>query len=62
MAGKCGKTITGFNKETAKNLIIDAGAVFVNYDIEKDTVETAKEKLIGATSGGNEFSAVEGAL
>lgn len=58
MAGKCGKTITGFNKETAKNLIIDAGAVFVNYDIETDTVETAKKKLIGATSGGNEFSAV----
>lgn len=51
------KTITGFNENTAKNLMVDAGAVFVNFDIEKDTVETAKTKLIGATSGGNEFEA-----
>ncbi|WP_050607264.1 hypothetical protein [Clostridium niameyense] len=51
------KTITGFNENTAKNLMVDAGAVFVNFDIEKDTIETAKGKLIGATSGGNEFEA-----
>lgn len=51
------KTITGFNENTAQNLMVDAGAVFVNFDIEKDTLETAKDKLIGATSGGNEFKA-----
>lgn len=51
------KTTTGFNENTAKNLMVDAGAVFVNFDIEKDTIETAKTKLIGATSGGNEFNA-----
>ena len=51
------KAITGFNKDTAKNLLIDAGAVFVNFDVSKDTLETAKTKLIGATNGGNEFNA-----
>ena len=52
------KTISGFNSETAKNLILDAGAIFVGFDIENDTYETAKAtKLIGATSGGNTFEA-----
>lgn len=58
MATTCGKTITGYNENTAKHLIIDAGAVYVNFDIKTDTLETAKAKLIGATSGGNEFSAI----
>ena len=52
------KTITGFSENTSKNLMIDAGAFFINFDIETDTIETAKEKLLGATSGGGEFSAV----
>lgn len=51
------KTITGFNENTAKNLMVDAGAFFVNFDMEKDTIETAKTKILGATSGGGEFEA-----
>lgn len=48
---------TGFNEDTTKNLLLDAGAIFVNYDVEVDTFATAKEKLLGATSGGNKFEA-----
>lgn len=51
------KTYTGFNKDTTENLMLDAGAIFANFDIEEDTFETAKEKLLGATSGGNTFTA-----
>lgn len=51
------KTVSGFNENTAKNLMIDAGAFFANFDIEKDTVETAQTRLLGATQGGGEFNA-----
>lgn len=50
--------ITGLTANTPKNLLLDAGAFFLNYDPAKDTPATAKEKLIGATQGGGSFSAV----
>lgn len=53
-----GQTLTGFTEETSKNLILDAGCVFVNYDLKTDTLATSKKKLIGATSGGSEFNAI----
>ena len=43
---------TGFNANTAKNLLLDAGAVYKNFD---KTLMTGT--LIGATSGGNTFTA-----
>lgn len=54
------KTYSGFTKETAENLLLDAGAIFVNYNIEEDTYDSAVEagKLLGATSGGNTFEAI----
>lgn len=52
------KTYTGFNANTADNLLLDAGAFFVNFDPTTDTYETAKAtKLLGATRGGGEFKA-----
>lgn len=54
------KTISGFTNKTAKHLMLDAGAFFKNFDVSTDTFATAKAagKLLGATSGGGEFSAV----
>ena len=51
---------SGFTKETAEHLLLNAGAYFKNFDVEKDTFETAVTagKLIGATKGGGEFSAI----
>ena len=42
---------TGYNADTSKHLLLDAGAFYLNYG------ETG-EKLLGATQGGGEFSAV----
>lgn len=53
-----GQTLTGFTQETSQNLILDAGCVFVNYDLKTDTLKTSQKKLIGATSGGSEFNAI----
>ena len=59
------KVFAGFNKETPEHLLLDAGAFFRNFTFEaegesNDTFETAVAagKLIGATKGGGEFSAV----
>lgn len=59
------KAFSGFTKETPENLLLDAGAFFKNFTYEpggqsNDTYEKAVEagKLIGATQGGGEFSAV----
>lgn len=54
------KAYTGFNEQTTQNLLLDSGAIFVNFDADVDTYETAMEggKLLGATSGGNSFEAV----
>lgn len=52
------KTYSGFNSNTADNLLLDAGAFFLNFDPETDTYENAKAtKLLGATRGGGEFKA-----
>lgn len=60
-----GKNYTGFTKETPENLLLDAGAFFKNFKYieggaENDTYDSAVAagKLLGATKGGGEFSAV----
>nr|WP_309099069.1 hypothetical protein [Fredinandcohnia onubensis] len=54
------KTYSGYTDKTSENLLLDAGAFFVNYDMEADTFDTAVTagKLLGATRGGGQFSAV----
>lgn len=51
---------SGFTTKTAESLLLNAGAFFKDFDVENDTFATAVEagKLIGATKGGGEFSAV----
>lgn len=41
---------TGYNADTSKHLLLDAGAYYINYG-------TAQEKLLGATQGGGDFKA-----
>lgn len=54
------KVISGLTEKTSKNLVLDAGAFFKDYDFELDTFETAvaEGKLLGATKGGGSFKAV----
>ena len=54
------QTYSGYTAETAENLLLDAGAFFVNFDVDDDTFETAVTggKLLGATRGGGSFSAI----
>lgn len=54
------KKYSGFTAKTAENLLLDAGAFFVDFDVDEDTFETAVTagKLLGATRGGGQFSAV----
>ena len=54
------KKYSGFTTETAKSLLLNAGAYFKNYDVGTDDFNSAVAagKLIGATKGGGEFSAV----
>ena len=54
------KTRSGYTAKTSENLLLDAGAFFVNYEMATDTFETAVTagKLLGATRGGGSFSAV----
>ena len=56
---KC-ESYSGYTEKTAENLLLDAGAFFIDFDIEADTFETAVAdgKLLGATRGGGSFSAV----
>ena len=50
---------TGFNANTAKKLLLDAGAFVKDFEPETDTWDTIKDtKVIGATQGGGSFSAV----
>lgn len=53
------KTFSGYTQKTAESLQLDAGAFFINYEVEKDTFESAVAagKLLGATRDGGEFSA-----
>lgn len=50
--------INGITTKTAQHFLLDAGAFYKNFQFDTDTVETAKEKLIGATKGGGSFKAV----
>jgi len=54
------KTYSGYTAKTADNLLLDAGAFFINFDIEVDDFDSAvaADKLLGATRGGGNFSAV----
>ena len=59
------KVFTGFTKETPERLLLDAGAFFKNFVYipggdRNDTYDSAVAagKLLGATKGGGEFSAV----
>jgi hypothetical protein len=51
---------SGFTTKTAESLLLNAGAYFKNFIVGEDTFESAVAagKLIGATKGGGEFSAV----
>lgn len=53
------KKYSGFTEKTAENLLLDAGAFFVDFDIDTDTFDTAVTggKLLGATRGGGQFNA-----
>ena len=54
------KKYSGFTTETAKSLLLNAGAYFKNFVVGTDEFDSAVAagKLIGATKGGGEFSAV----
>jgi hypothetical protein len=54
------KNYSGYTAKTSENLLLDAGAFFVNYDMAVDTFDSAviAGKLLGATRGGGQFSAV----
>lgn len=51
------KIISGFTQKTSQSLVLDAGAIYKDFDVAIDTVETAAAKLIGATRGGVKFEA-----
>lgn len=48
--------ITGLTANSKKHFLLDAGAIYKNYDPATDTPATATTKLIGATVGGSSFS------
>ena len=52
------RSYTGITEKTPKNLLLDAGVLYINFDLEVDTPATAKAKILGATAGGTSFSAV----
>ena len=59
------RSFSGLTKQTPEHLLLDAGAFFKNFTYEvngesNDTFDSAVAagKLIGATKGGGEFSAV----
>jgi len=54
------KSLSGYTALTTESLILDAGAFFLDFDIEEDTFESAVQagKLLGATRGGGQFSAI----
>jgi hypothetical protein len=51
---------SGYTDKTAENLLLDAGAFFANFDVATDSFDSAVTagKLLGATRGGGQFSAV----
>ncbi|PPA71907.1 hypothetical protein [Jeotgalibacillus proteolyticus] len=54
------KNYSGYTAKTVKNLLLNAGAFFVDFDVKEDTFDTAVSsgKLLGATRGGGSFSGV----
>lgn len=54
------ESYSGYTAGTADNLLLDAGAFFIDFDIDTDTFKTAVAtgKLLGATRGGGSFTAV----
>ena len=54
------KVFSGYTKTTPQSLLLDAGAFFKNFDVEKDDFDSAVKagKLLGATKDGGEVSAV----
>ena len=54
------KVFSGYTEATPQSLLMDAGAFFKNFDVEKDDFDSAVAagKLLGATKDGGEFSAV----
>lgn len=44
--------INGYTEHTLENVTSGAGVVFKNFDLATDTVDTARAKIISATSGG----------
>ena len=54
------KKYSGFTTDTTKSLVLDAGAFFKNFVVGTETFDSAVAggKLLGATKGGGEFSAV----
>lgn len=53
------KTYSGYTAKTPEKLLLDAGAFFIDFDIETDTFDdaVAAGKLLGATRGGGQFEA-----
>ncbi len=53
------KSYSGYTEKTVESLIMDAGAFFKNFEVGKDTFNSAvsEGKLIGATRGGGGFEA-----
>jgi hypothetical protein len=53
------KVYSGYTEKSMKNLLLDSGAYFKNFEIGTDTFESAVDagKLIGATQGGGQFVA-----
>ena len=53
------KVFSGYTEATPESLLMDAGAFFKNFDVEKDDFDSAVAagKLLGATKDGGEFSA-----
>src|SRR5690625_2307640 len=53
---------SGYRKETAENLLLDAGAMYANLEFDSDGFLQLNEEglptgeALGATSGGNEFT------
>lgn len=55
-----GRNKTGYSANTKENLLLGAGAIFKNWTIGTDSYgsSTSMAKVIGATQGGVQFSAV----
>ena len=51
---------SGYTSQTPEKLLLDSGAFFKNFTVDSDTFDSAVEagKLIGASRGGGQFSAV----